>query len=119
MWAKSTSGSLVEKEIDGGNPAISRNDEISSGVSGRFTGAARYPLDPPAIAQFLWRGNGLVPKVRVSRLDRASDPMDLIAATVGASGLIEHAVLGEDLIDGCPSTDGVVFTEDILEIADE
>jgi hypothetical protein len=45
--------------------------------------------------------------------------MDLIAAAVGASGLIEHAVFGEDLIDGCPSTDGVVFTEDILEIADQ
>src|SRR5882762_3621661 len=61
----------------------------------------------------------MIPKVRVSRLDRAGDPMDLVAATVGASGLVEHAIFGEDLIDCCPSTDGVVFTEDVFKIADE
>jgi hypothetical protein len=55
----------------------------------------------------------------VSRLDHASDPMDLVAATVGATGLVEHAIFGEDLIDDCPSTDGVAFTEDIFKIADE
>src|SRR2546422_8643944 len=45
--------------------------------------------------------------------------MDLVAATVSASGLVEHAIFGEDLIDCCPSTAGVVFTEDIFKIADE
>jgi hypothetical protein len=45
--------------------------------------------------------------------------MDLVAAAVGASGLVEHTIFGEDLIDCCPSTDGVVFTEDIFKIADE
>jgi len=36
--------------------------------------------------------------------ERAGD--DLVGATIGASGLVEHAIFGEDLIDGCPSTDG-------------
>src|ERR1700680_42014 len=45
--------------------------------------------------------------------------MDLVAATVGPSGLMEHAIFGEDLIDCCPSADGVVFTEDVFKIADE
>src|SRR5207253_11196172 len=31
----------------------------------------------------------------------------------------ERAIFGEDLIDCCPSTDGVVFTEDIFKIANE
>jgi hypothetical protein len=33
--------------------------------------AARYPLDPPAIAQFLGLGNWPISKVRMSSLDRA------------------------------------------------
>jgi hypothetical protein len=85
---------LVEKEINGGNPAVLDNDEISSGVSWRLTRATRYPLDPPAIAQFLGLGNWLIPKVRVSSLDCARDAIDLVAATVDAAGLEEHAIFG-------------------------
>jgi hypothetical protein len=57
-----SSGQLVEKEINGDNPAVPRNDEISPGVSRRLTRAARYPLDPPAIAQFVRFGNWLILK---------------------------------------------------------
>src|SRR5258707_850325 len=112
-----SSGQLVEKEINGGNPAVPGNDEISPGVSWRLTRAARYPLDPPAIAQFLGPGNWLIAKVRVSRLDRARDAIDLVAATVDAPGLVEHAIFGEDLVDGRAPTRGVVFTEDVVKIA--
>jgi hypothetical protein len=59
------------KRDKGRHPAVSGNDEISPGVSWRLTRAARYPLDPPAIAQFFGLGNWLISKVRVSRLDRA------------------------------------------------
>jgi hypothetical protein len=65
-------------------------------------------LDPPAIAQFLGLGNWLISKVRVSRLDRARDAMDLVVATVEApEGVVEHAIFGEDLVDGRTSTRGV------------
>jgi hypothetical protein len=87
-----SSGQLVEKEINGGNPAVPGNDEISPGVSWRLTRAARYPLDPPAIAQFLWLGNWLILKVRVSSLDRARDAIELVAATVDATWLVEYAI---------------------------
>src|SRR5580704_8559866 len=87
------SGQLVEKEIKGGNPAVAGNDEISPGVSGRLTRAARYPLDSPAIAQFLGRGNWLISKVRVSSPDHARDAIDLVAAIVDAPiGVVEHAI---------------------------
>jgi len=59
---------LVEKKIDGGNPAVPGNDEISTSVCWRLTMAARYPLDPPAIAHFLRLGYWLISKVRVSNL---------------------------------------------------
>jgi hypothetical protein len=49
---------LVEKKINGRNPAGAGNDEISTGVSWRLTRAARYPLDAPAIAYFLGFGIG-------------------------------------------------------------
>lgn len=56
---------LVEKEVKGGNSTVPSNDEISPGVSWRLIRAARYPLDPPGIAQFFRRGNGLISKVRM------------------------------------------------------
>ena len=75
-------------------------------------------MDPPAIAQFLGLGNWLISKVRVSRLDRARDAMDLVVATVEApGGVVEHAIFGEDLVDGRTPTRGVVFTEDLVKIA--
>src|SRR6267378_587475 len=103
--------------MNGGNPAVAGNDEISPGVSWRLTRAARYPLDAPAIAQFLGPGNGLISKVRVSSLDRARDAIDLVAAAVDAPGLVEDAIFGEDLVDGRAPTRGVVFTEDVVKIA--
>src|SRR4029077_17612860 len=115
---RDSSGELVEKEIKGGNPAVPGNDEISPGVSWRLTRAARYPLDPPAIAQFLGPGNWLISKVRVSSPDRARDAIDLVAPTVDAlAGIVEHAIFGEDLVDGRAPTRGIIFTEDVVKIA--
>jgi hypothetical protein len=95
-----SSRELVEKEIKGGNPAVPDNDEISPGVSWRPTRAARYPLDPSAVAQFLGLCSRLISKVRVSCPDRARDVIDLVAATVGpTAGIVEHGIFGEDLID--------------------
>jgi len=51
----------------------------------------------------------MISKVRVSSLDRASDAIDLVAATVDAPGLVERAIFGEDLVDGRAPTRGVVF----------
>jgi hypothetical protein len=45
------------------------------------------------MTQLLGLGDGLIPEVRVSRLDHARDAIDLVAATAGALGLIEHTVL--------------------------
>lgn len=73
-------------------------------------------MDPPAIAQFLGLGNWLISKVRVSSLDRARDEIDRVAATVNAPRLVEHAIFGEDLVDGRAPTPGVVFTEDVVKI---
>src|SRR6478672_12356340 len=99
------SGSLIEKEIKGGNPAVPGYNEIGAGVSGRLTRAARYPLDPSAIAQFLRLGNRLISKVRVSSPDRARDAIDLVAATVCSTHrIIEHAVFSPDLGDGSAPT---------------
>ncbi|MGC1295608.1 MAG: hypothetical protein WA869_11250, partial [Alloacidobacterium sp.] len=70
---------FVEKKIHGGNPAIPGNDEISTSVCWRLTRAARYPLEPPAIAHFLRLGYWLISKVRMSSLDRARDSIDLVA----------------------------------------
>ena len=50
----------------------------------------------------------------MSRLDRARDAIDLVAATVDApGGVVERAIFGKDLVDGRTPTLGVVFTEDL------
>src|SRR5579862_2642065 len=112
------SGKLVEKEINGGDPAVPGNDEISPGVSWRLTRAARYPSDASTIAQFLGFCNWLISKVGVSRLDRARDAIDLIAAAVDTRfGVVEHAIFVPELVDGRAPARGVIFAEDVLKIA--
>ena len=114
----SSSGRLVKKEIKCGNPAILNNDEISARVSRRLTRVARYPLDPPAVAQFLGLGNWLISKVRVSSLDCACDAIDLVAATVDTpAGIVEQAIFGECLVDRRAPTRWIDFTEDVMKIA--
>ena len=116
----SSSGQIVEKEIDRGNPPVPGNDEIRPSISWRLTGAARYPSDPPGIAQFLGLGNWLIAKVRMSSLDGARDAIDLVVSTMGvAFGVVEHAIFGPELVDGRASPRGVVFTEDVAKISDE
>jgi hypothetical protein len=81
--------------------------------------AAGYPFDASAIAQFLGLSNWLILKVRVSSPDRARDAIDLVAATVDARfGIVEHTILVPDLVDDRTPTRRVVFTEDVLKIAD-
>jgi hypothetical protein len=48
-----------------------------------------------------------------------SDPIDLIAATVNAFGLVKQAIFGEDLVDCRAPPRGIVFAEDIVKIADQ
>src|SRR6266404_2090079 len=109
---------LVEKKINGCNPAVPGNDEISTSVSWRVTRAADTHWNPPAIAYFLGLGDWLISKVRVSSLDRARDSIDLVAASVDASlGIVEHAIFGEDLVNRRAPTRRVVLTEDVVKIA--
>src|SRR4029077_16583122 len=65
-------------------------------------------------------GNWLIPKISVSRPDRARDAIDLVAATVRPPGrIVEHSIFGVDFVDGGPPTRGVVFTEHVLKIASQ
>src|SRR5207253_1659874 len=50
--------------------------------------------------------------VRVSSPDRARDAIDLVAPTVDAlAGIVEHAILGEHLVDGRAPARGIIFTD--------
>ena len=114
----SSSRKLVKEEIDGGNLAVPDDYEIGPGVSWGLARAARHPPDPTAIAYLLRRGERLILKVRMSSLDHARDAVDLVAATVSAAvGVVEHAIFIVDLVNGRATTRGVVFAEDVAEIA--
>jgi hypothetical protein len=78
-----------------------------------LTGAALYPFDPPGIPQFRGLGNWLISKVKVHGPDRGRDEIYRVAATIDApAGLVEHAIFGEDLVDGRAPTRRIVFTKD-------
>src|SRR4029077_12868228 len=116
----SISGPLVEKHVKRYDPAVLHDDEIPPGVSRHFTRASRYPWNHPCIAIFLRSGSHLVPKVRMSRLDRARDAIDLVAAPNSAlAGIVEHAIFGPEFVDGRAPTRGIVFTEDVAKISDQ
>src|SRR3984893_5019639 len=105
---------LVEKHIKRYDPAVPRDDEVPPGVSRHFTRASRYPWNHPCIAIFLRSGSHLISKVRMSRLDRAGDAIDRVAATDGALlRIVEHAIFGPELVDGRAATRGIVFTEHV------
>src|SRR5689334_20790262 len=105
------SGQFIEKEIDRSNSSVTSNDEISSGVSWRFTRATLYPLDSSDVSQFLGRGNRLVSKIRVSSSELACNPIDLVVTTMNAVWLVEYTVFSENLLDGYSPTCGVVLTK--------
>src|SRR5258708_12851661 len=87
---------LIEKKINGCNPAVPGNDEISTSVCWRVTRAARYPLDPPAIAYFLGLGYWLISKVRGRSLDRARDSIHLAPAPLHPPlGIVDPAIFGQ------------------------
>jgi hypothetical protein len=61
---------------------------------------------------------GLILKVRVSRLDRTRDSINLVAALVGASlGIVEHAIFREDFVNCRAPTRRIVLTEDVEKVA--
>jgi len=53
----------------------------------------------------------------VSSPDRVSGAINLVAAAIDPLGLVENAIFGPDLVDGCAPTRGIVFTKDVLKIA--
>src|SRR5207247_1561074 len=100
-----------------GNEGVGRVLAIGRGVDHLKVGdRVLVPL-----YSFSWRERLVAPaaglfalpeaKVRVSSLDRARDAIDLVAATVDAPRLVEHAIFGADLVDRRAAARGVVFTE--------
>ncbi len=100
---------LVEKEIDGCDPAIPRNDEVGTGISRGLAGAPRHPTNAASVSPLFGFGKRLKFEIRVSRLNRALDAVDLFTASIHAAiRIVEYAIFGEDLVDGRTPAGGVV-----------
>src|SRR6516225_6239781 len=93
--AKPNSRQLVKEEINRRDASVTNNDEVCPSVSRSFTKSPRHPLYSPAIPQFFWFANWLIPKLRVGSLDFPSDAVDLVATPINTLGLIERTILGE------------------------
>jgi hypothetical protein len=118
LLAESISRQLIEKEINGCDPAVSGDDEISAGERWLLTRSALDPSDSPGIAHFLGLTNWLIPKVRVLSPKDACNEINLIASSVYILvGFIENDIFGVYLVDRCTPALAVVFTENVLKIA--
>src|ERR1700757_4752789 len=95
------SGQLVEEDIEGGDTAVPRDDEIGPRVRWRLARPARRPSEPAAIAGHLRIGDRLISKVGMSGPDRSGDAINLIAPPADAGlGVVERRILVEELVDG-------------------
>src|SRR5580692_7330189 len=108
----------IEKEIDGGNPAVPGDEEISPGVGRRLARRTRHPPDPRGVAQLFGLADRLILKVRMSSLDHARDAVDRVAATMSAAvRVVEHAIFVVDLVNDRATARRVVFAEGVAKIA--
>jgi hypothetical protein len=109
---------LVEKHIEGCNSAVVGDDEIGSGVLGRFAWRAGHPTDPSPIADLLGRRDRLVSEVGMSSLDLAGDAVDFIAAAMRATvRVVEHTVFMPDLVDRLPPAHWIDLSKDVTKVA--
>jgi hypothetical protein len=52
--------------------------------------------------------------------DRGGHAIDFVAAKVDTFGLVDHAIVGGDVVDGrAPACGAVVFTEDVAQSPDQ
>jgi hypothetical protein len=111
---------IVEKEIESGDATVPGDDKIGSRVSWRFAGSARYPSNPSGITHFLGRGEGLIFEIRMGGFYRTGDTINLVTATVDAFiGIVEHAILVPEFVEGGATTHGVIFAEYVAQITKE
>src|SRR5258705_7983281 len=113
-----SSRELVKKHIEGGNFAVSGDDEIGSGVLRRLARRAGHPTDPPPIADLLGRRDRLISKVGMSSLDLAGDAVDFVAAAMRAAVRVEeHTVFVPDLADRLPPAHRIVLGKHVTKVA--
>src|ERR1700741_4375803 len=117
--ARALCGRRVEVNIKGRDPAVPCDDEIHTGVRGRFAFRPRAPRQPSRIVQNLRRAKRRINIVWLRRPEIAGELVKCIVTDESAGRHVQHTVLRIKLLNCAPSASRITFTEYFRKIAVE
>src|ERR1700751_5989228 len=117
--ARALFGRRVEVKIKSRDPAVPCDDEIHTGVRGRFAFRPRAPRQAPRIVQNLRRAKRRINIVWMRRSEIASELVQCVVTDESAGRHVQHTVLGIKFLNCTPSASRITFTEYFRKITVE
>src|SRR6202161_3400756 len=109
----------VEVDIESRDLAVPCDDEIHTGVLGRFAFRPRAPRQPSRIVQNLGRAMRRINIVGMRRSEIAGELVQCVVTDESAGQHVQHTVLGIKFLNCAPSATRITFTEYFRKIAVE
>src|SRR6202166_3245555 len=117
--ARALCGRRVEVNIKSRDLAVPHDDEIHTGVRGRFAFRPRAPRQASRIVQNLRRAKRRINIVWMRRSEIAGEFVQCVVTDESAGRHVQHTVLGIKLLNCAPSASRITFTEYFRKIAVE
>src|ERR1700736_1613887 len=117
--ARALCGRRVEVNIKSRDLAVPCDDEIHTGVRGRFAFRPRAPRQASRIVQNLRRAMRRIGIVWMRRSEIAGELVQRVVTGESSGGHVQHTVLGIKLLNCAPSASRITFTEYFRKIAVE
>lgn len=112
-------GRRVEVDIKSRDLAVPCDDEIHTGVLGRFAFRPRAPRQPSRIVQNLGRAMRRINIVRMRRSEIAGKLVQCVVTDESAGRHAQHTIFGVEFLNCGPSASRITFTENFRKIAVE
>src|ERR1700731_2871009 len=117
--ARALCGRRVEVNIKSRDLAVPCDDEIHTGVRGRFAFRPRAPRQASRIVQHLRRAMRRINIVWMRRSEIAGELVQCVVTDESAARHVQHTVLGIKFLNCAPSASRITFTEYFRKIAVE
>src|SRR6202166_4843470 len=112
-------GRRVEVDIKSRDLAVPCDDEIHTGVLGRFAFRPGAPRQPARIVQDLGRAMRRINIVGMRRSEFAGELVQCVVTDESAGRHAQYTIFGVKFLNCCPSASRITFTEHFRQIAVE
>src|SRR5580700_2653289 len=112
-------GRRVEVDIKSCDLAVPCDDEIHTGVLGRFAFRSRTPRQPSRIVQNLGRAMMRINIVGMGGSEIAGELVQCVVTDESAGRRVQHTIFGVKFLNCRPSASRITFTENFRKIAVE